>query len=69
MQGQRQDPTPNGRPYATKTVSVVVDIYKDGTRVLTLPSGFTNYNIRIIERSDEYLNVSYTKKHLKGAKK
>lgn len=51
---------PKNKPFASKSITVQIDIYRNGARVMTLPSGFGKSKIEVIETENYQLTVRYT---------
>jgi hypothetical protein len=50
---------PRSEPFGRKSTVVNIDIYRDGSRVMTLPSGFRAAKIVLVETPDYQLRVDY----------
>jgi len=50
---------PQSEPIGRKSTVVNVDIYRDGSRVMTLQSGFRAAKIVLVETPDYRLRVDY----------
>lgn len=59
MEQKAQNLHQNDKPFASKVLSVQLDIYRDGTRVTVVPSGFKSARIEVTETADYRLSVRY----------